>query len=231
MADVFIHEQYLTDIADSIRTKLNTQDTYKVSEMADAIDSISGGSTINNQNKTVHPSSSQQSITADSGYTGLGTVTVKGVTVENLSASNIVSGVTVKIGDADDDDSIASVTGTASSGSAVASGTFTPESDILTASFDVGDSSRTHFLICAASTPYGNSKRVSSMAFVDFTNTQRFLITSNSSGSSAAGSANFASIPEGFSMSGSTVTFTSSGSNSNQFSYFIGGVTYRWYAW
>ena len=117
------------------------------------------------------------------------------------------------------------------SGSTVASGTYSPTSDTLTASFDVGDSSRTHFLICAASTPYGNSKRVSSMAFVDFSNTQRFLVASNSSGSSAAGNANFASIPDGFSMSGSTVTFTSSGSNSNQFCYFIGGITYRWWAW
>lgn len=115
MANVFVNEDSLSDIADAIRSKLNVQTTYKPSEMAAAIESISGGS-VNNQNKTVHPSSSQQSITADSGYTGLGTVTVKGVTVENLSAANIVSGVTVKIGDADDDDSIASVTGSASGG-------------------------------------------------------------------------------------------------------------------
>lgn len=124
MANVFVNEDSLSDIADAIRSKLNVQTTYKPGEMAAAIESISGGgSTINNQNKTVHPSSSQQSITADSGYTGLGTVTVKGVTVENLSAANIVSGVTVKIGDADDDDSIASVTGTASSGGITPTGT------------------------------------------------------------------------------------------------------------
>lgn len=37
---------------------------------------LSGASIVNNQNKTVNPSTSQQSITFDSGYTGLGTVTI-----------------------------------------------------------------------------------------------------------------------------------------------------------
>lgn len=68
------------------------------------------------QNKTVYPSSSDQSITADVGYDGLGTVTAKAVTTTNLTAANIVSGVTVEVGDADDSDRIASVTGTASTG-------------------------------------------------------------------------------------------------------------------
>ena len=115
MANVFVNEDSLSAIADAIRDKLNTEDTYKPGEMADAIESISGGS-VNNQNKTVHPSSSDQSITADTGYSGLGTVSVKAVTMSNLSAANIVEGVTVKIGDADDDDRIASVTGSASGG-------------------------------------------------------------------------------------------------------------------
>lgn len=43
MSKVAISEEYLTDIADSIREKLNSQDTYKVSEMSEAIDSITGG--------------------------------------------------------------------------------------------------------------------------------------------------------------------------------------------
>ena len=68
------------------------------------------------QNKTVYPSSSDQSITADVGYDGLGTVTAKAVTTTNLTAANIVSGVTVEVGDADDPDRVASVTGTATSG-------------------------------------------------------------------------------------------------------------------
>jgi hypothetical protein len=36
----------------------------------------SSGTTINNQDITVSPSTSKQTITADSGYTGLGTVTI-----------------------------------------------------------------------------------------------------------------------------------------------------------
>lgn len=43
MSKVAISEEYLTDIADSIREKLGSQDTYKVSEMSEAIDSITGG--------------------------------------------------------------------------------------------------------------------------------------------------------------------------------------------
>ena len=43
MSKIAISEEYLTDIADSIREKLDTQDTSKVSEMSEAIDSISGG--------------------------------------------------------------------------------------------------------------------------------------------------------------------------------------------
>jgi len=60
-------------------------------------------SSINNQNKTVTPSESQQSITADSGYSGLGTVTVNAIDSEYVgsdvprkSSSNLtVSGSTI----------------------------------------------------------------------------------------------------------------------------------------
>lgn len=50
------------------------------------------------QDKTVTPTTSEQTITADQGKTGLGTVTVSAVTAaidENIVAANIKSGVTI----------------------------------------------------------------------------------------------------------------------------------------
>ena len=46
MAKVAITESYLTDIADAIRSKTGSIETYKPSEMASAISEISGGETI-----------------------------------------------------------------------------------------------------------------------------------------------------------------------------------------
>ena len=54
--------------------------------------------TPNNQDKTITPTTSQQTITADSGYTGIGTVTVNAVTSaidSDIQASNIKSGVNI----------------------------------------------------------------------------------------------------------------------------------------
>ena len=59
--------------------------------------------------QTIHPSTSDQTITSGKYLTG--TQTIKAVTTTNLSAGNILSGVTVKVGDSTDDDCVASVAG------------------------------------------------------------------------------------------------------------------------
>ena len=58
---------------------------------------------------TYHPSTTAQSIASGTYLTGA--QTINAVTTSNLSASNIVSGVTIKVGDSSDDDCVASVTG------------------------------------------------------------------------------------------------------------------------
>lgn len=60
---------------------------------------------------TYAPSTSAQSIASGTYLTG--TQTIPAVTTTNLSASNIVAGVTVKVGYSGDDDSVASVAGSA----------------------------------------------------------------------------------------------------------------------
>lgn len=64
--------------------------------------------------QTIHPSTTDQTIASGRYLTG--TQTVKAVTTTNLTAENIVQGVTVKVGDSTDDDCVASVTGTAETG-------------------------------------------------------------------------------------------------------------------
>ena len=59
---------------------------------------------------TITPSGTAQTI--DAGQYLLGAQTVEAVTTTNLTAANIVSGVTVKVGTTSDDDSVTSVTGT-----------------------------------------------------------------------------------------------------------------------
>lgn len=59
--------------------------------------------------QTIHPSTTDQTI--NSGRYLTGTQTIKAVTTTNLSASYILSGVTIKVGDSADDDCVASVTG------------------------------------------------------------------------------------------------------------------------
>ena len=68
-------------------TSNNTYDTTTINSVT-----VNVGSTINNQDKTVNPSTSQQSITADSGYSGLGTVTINAMPAGSATAPASISG-------------------------------------------------------------------------------------------------------------------------------------------
>ena len=93
MAKVLISDQYLTNIANAIRNKNGSQNTYTPAQMASAITAISGESAPVLQNKTITPSANQQIITADNGYDGLESITINGDT--NLISSNILAGVNI----------------------------------------------------------------------------------------------------------------------------------------
>ena len=64
--------------------------------------------------QTIHPSTSNQTIASGRYLTG--TQTINAVTLTNLTAANIKSGVVVKVGDSSDDDCVTSVTGTYTGG-------------------------------------------------------------------------------------------------------------------
>lgn len=69
-----------------------------IAAIAENAESILPSGTPVLQDKTVTPTTSKQTITADEGKDGLGTVTVSAVTAaidENITAGNIKSGVTI----------------------------------------------------------------------------------------------------------------------------------------
>ena len=98
--------------------------------------SVSGSKTYQLTTKaaaTINTSTADQTIASGQYLTGA--QTIKGVKVTGLTASNVASGVVVKVGDANDDDRITSVTGTLSfvtyhTGSAAPSSSLGNDGDI-----------------------------------------------------------------------------------------------------
>jgi len=89
MSKAIITESNLTNIANAIRAKNGASNTYTPSQMATAIQNIVTTPTL--QAKTATPATSQQIITADSGYDGLSQVTVNSIPSEYVIPSGEIT--------------------------------------------------------------------------------------------------------------------------------------------
>lgn len=235
MANVLIDENSMSDIADAIRAKLNTADTYLPSEMADAIGDISGGGITPTGTKEITSNGTNIDVaqyayadvavpnTYNSGDEGkvvsngaLVAQTSDSVTENGTVDTTLINSLTVNV--------------SGGGGSSIASGSFTQSGNSLTKEIDTGNSSITRFLIFATTSPYGHSVRCGGCLYVDFTLGLQYCVTSAGTGASAAGGYKYDSI-SGVTKSESVVTISSGGSYTYQFNNFIDGVTYQWYAW
>lgn len=110
----------LTTLRNNIRTKLISLGIISNSS-ANLQACYNGLNAVTAKNATTYNTSSSDQ-TISSGQYLTGAQTIKAVTISGISVGNIKSGVTVKVGDANDDDRIAGVTGTFTSSSTVSSG-------------------------------------------------------------------------------------------------------------
>ena len=76
-------------VADAVRAKTGTTEALTLGGMVTAIENISVGSDPVLQDKTVTPTTSKQTITADSGYDGLDTVTVNAMPTATQATPSI----------------------------------------------------------------------------------------------------------------------------------------------
>lgn len=89
---VLITEQYLTDIADAIRSKLSSSSTYKPSQMASAISAISGGGVMYSITKDL-----MEGVTVDNSLTS---ISANASYIANVTASSAIA-VTITMGGVD----------------------------------------------------------------------------------------------------------------------------------
>lgn len=116
---------------------------------------------------TYNTSTTDQTIS--SGQYLSGTQTIKAVTTENISAANIKQGVTVKVGDANDDDRILSVTGTYTGGGG------TPTETLLWQNSAIGTDLGATTVTLSESLLNGSSPKFDYIKFVTLHNTPNNL--------------------------------------------------------
>ena len=88
---------FLTDVADAIRSKKGTQEEIPAYEFDTEIESIVSEANIE-QSKSATPSTSSQIIVPSQGYDGMAEVTISAVTASidaNITANNVAQGITI----------------------------------------------------------------------------------------------------------------------------------------
>ena len=98
MAIVTINDEHLTNIADAIRRKNGTDNTYTPDKMADAIKDIQGGAEPVLEEVMVFPKTEEMIITPSSDYDGISKVIVNPVTSDidsDIKSANIKKGVNI----------------------------------------------------------------------------------------------------------------------------------------
>lgn len=112
----------------------------------------------------------------------------------------------------------------------VYSGSFTPSEDTLGPSFDIGGSNFSHFLVFASTdVDRIQNKKAFVVCYTEFGDKDVFSITTNNSG--ALTTPRYLT-DKWFVKDGQTVICTNRGaSNGGNTGYWLGGVTYNWFAW
>lgn len=112
----------------------------------------------------------------------------------------------------------------------VYSGSFTPSEDTLGPSFDIGGSDFSHFLVFASTdVDRIQNRKAFGVCYTEFGEKDVFSITTNNSG--ALTTPRYLT-DKWFVKDGQTVICTNRGaSNGGNTGYWIGGVTYNWFAW
>lgn len=191
MSNVLVNDASLTDIANAIRSKLSTSNTYKPGQMASAIQSIPTGGSAVLGTKSITANGTYNA--SSDGYDGYSQVTV------NVSGGG--------------------------SGTDLRSGTYTPAVNTLGLNLDVGINA-SHFIMYSTTAHTGHGAKAFGAVIADFTNSVQITVGTNNAGTAYA-----AYRDTFFSKSGTSIICTDTATSGGHPGYWIGGLTYQWYAW
>lgn len=239
--NVLVNDASLTDIANAIRSKLNTSDTYKPGQMAGAIQSIptGGGAVLGTKsiaaNGTYNASSdgydgySQVDVNVPNTYTSSdeGKVVSNGYLIEQFADTVTMNGTW-------DTTYIKSLTVNVSGGggNAYVSGSFTPSSRVNDVTIDVGSAMTVSGIVVvphSESPLKNNGKTCVGLLLTPNAYYKAIGITSNNAGGSLLAPASLTS-GSAFTQSGSSITLRPTGVTGFAAGQFE-TIQYDWIVW